>query len=111
MVMLATVEVTKDRLNIDTDDDDAKVGGYIEAASASVIRHLKDQADVLLDLDTGGDLTTGSVVPAEIETATIILVGYWYRNPDGDPDKDFEGDELPRPVKAILKMLRDPTLA
>jgi hypothetical protein len=111
VVALVTLESTKARLNISTDDDNDALEGYIEAASGAVINYLKDQAEELLDLDTSGDITTTTEVPAVIATATIMLVGYWYRNPDADPDGDFEMGYLPKPVMALLYPLRDPALA
>ncbi|TPJ76197.1 phage gp6-like head-tail connector protein [Mesorhizobium sp. B2-6-3] len=111
MVALVTLETVKERLRIDTTDDDGALSGYIESASAAVINYLKGQAEVLLDLDSGGELPSGVEVPPLIATATVILVGYWYRNPDSDPDKDFEMGYLPKPVTALLYPLRDPALA
>jgi hypothetical protein len=108
---LVSVQEVKGRLHIDTNDDDAALLGYIEAASAAVISYLKGQADSLLDLDSGGSPSPDAVVPAVISTAVIMLVGYWYRNPDGDPDKDFERGYLPKPVTALLYPLRDPAIA
>lgn len=109
MVALVTLEETKSRLRIDHNDDDTTLEGYIEAASGSVINYLKGQAEVLLDLDSGGDLPSGAEVPAVIQTAVILLVGYWY-DPI-EPNKDFERGYLPMPVTAILYPLRDPALA
>lgn len=112
MVALVTLDRVKEALRIDTDDDDDLLEQMlIPAASKQIIRHLKSRAEEYLDLDSGGELVSGAEVPADIEAATVFLVGYWYRNPDSDPDKDYEGDELPRQVKAMLKMLRDPALA
>jgi uncharacterized phage protein (predicted DNA packaging) len=109
MVALVELEDTKQRLRIDTDDDDGILTGYIEAASAAVINYLKDQADELLVLE--GSPSPEVEVPPVIVTATILLVGYFYRNPDADPDKEFEMGYLPKPVMALLYPLRDPALA
>lgn len=96
MVALVSVDRVKSALRIDHDDDDEILTDtYIPAASDRIIRHLKGRAEALLNLDSGGDLASGSEVPPEIEMATIMLVGYWHRNPNADPDKDFDGDELP----------------
>lgn len=111
MVALVTLTEVKSRLRIETNDDDAMLVGYVEAASASVINYLKAQADVLLDLDSSGDLPSGSDVPSVIQAATIMLVGYFYRNPDSDPDKDYDMGFLPKPVMALLYPLRDPACA
>lgn len=111
MVALVTIQQVKQVLRIDTDDDDAMLGLLIGAASRRVIQHLKGQAAAILDLDSGGDLESGASVPDDVSLATIMLVGYLYRNPDQDPERDFELGKLPLPVKAILYMLRDPALA
>lgn len=108
---LVSLDMVKARLHIDSDDDDAALLGYIEASSAAVINYLKGRAEELLELDSGGALVPGSTVPPVIATATIMLVGYLYRNPDQDPDKDFEMGYLPRPVMALLYPMRDPALA
>ena len=110
-VALATLERVKSALRIDTDQDDALLDAYILAASAAVIAYLKGQADVLLDLDTGGSMPSGFEVPPAIEIATVILVGHFYREPDGDTEKAFEQGYLPKPVTALLYPLRDPALA
>lgn len=111
MVALVTVERVKSALRIDTDQDDSLLEAYIQAASAAVIAYLKAQASVLLDLDTGGDIPSGFEVPPTIQTATIILVGHFYREPDGNTDDAFERGYLPKPVTALLYPLRDPALA
>lgn len=111
MVALVTLGRLKEALRIDSDDEDGILGLYIDAASLSVISYLKGQADVVLGLDSGGDIPSGAEVPEPIQLATIVLVGHIYRNPDGDPDKDFEHGYLPRPVTALLYPYRDPALA
>jgi hypothetical protein len=121
MVALVTLDRVKMALRIGAIDE-ASGGGftvlaheddailtelYIPAASAAVIDHLKSQAEVLLDLDSGGDMPSGAEVPEAIQMATILLIGSWYDN----PREDFGDNELPAPVKAILRPLRDPALA
>ena len=104
-----TLEETKAALRIDHDDDDTLLSALIEAATGAVINYLKSAADEYLD--SGGSVPSGEDIPPVIKTATIILVGYLYRNPDQDPDKDFERGYLPAPVTALLYPLRDPALA
>lgn len=111
MTRLVSLDITKKALNVTNDEDDEILTVYIEAASAAVIAYLKGRADEILDLDSGGDLVSGSVVPANVEMATIYLVGHFYREPDSDTDKAFEQGYLPRPVTALLYPLRDPALA
>lgn len=110
MVALVTLQQVKEVLRIDEDDDDAMLTLMIGAASRRVIQHLKGQASVVLDLDSGGDPVSGGV-PDDVALATIMLVGYFFKNQDQDPEGDFQLGKLPLPVKAILYMLRDPTIA
>lgn len=91
---VVSVEEVKKRLRIDTDDDDSVLEGYISAASKAVEAYLKYEFE--------------SPIDSRIITAIIILVGYWYREPDGDSDKAFEMGYLPKPVMSILYPMRDP---
>ena len=109
MAAFVTLAEVKDRLRIDGPDDDASLEGLIEAATGAIINHLKSAAVPYLDED--GEVPANVEVPAVVKTATIILVGYLYRNPDQDPDRDFDGPNLPGPVRALLNPLRDPALA
>lgn len=110
MVALVTKEQVKAALRIDTTDDDAHLTLLIGAASNRIISFLKGRADEVLNLDSAGELTSAGI-PDEVTVATIMLVGYLYRNPDQDRDGDFELGQLPKPVKSLLYMLRDPALA
>lgn len=111
MVALVSLDLVKDALRIDTTDDDTLLSAYILAASAAVISYLDTRADAVLDLDSGGDLPSGAEVPEQVQVATILLVGHFYREPDGDTEKAFERGYLPKPVTALLYPLRDPALA
>lgn len=110
MVALVTIQQVKEVLRIDEDDDDAMLTLMIGAASRRIIQHLKGRAEVVLDLDSGGDPVSGGV-PDDVALATIMLVGYFFKNQDQDPEGDFQLGKLPLPVKAVLYALRDPTLA
>jgi len=113
MTSLVTVNRCKAALNIDhTDDDAVKLPLLIAAASGAVINYLKGQAAEIMDLDainsSPADLDS---VPEEVAMATILLVGQFYREPDGDAEKAFERGYLPMPVTALLYPLRDPAVA
>jgi uncharacterized phage protein (predicted DNA packaging) len=110
MPALVTLEQVKAGLRIDTDDDDDHLTLLIGAASNRVVSFLKGRADEVLDLDSAGEPSSAGI-PDEVTVACIMLVGYFYRNPDQDPDGDFDLGQLPRPVKSLLYMLRDPALA
>lgn len=72
MLDLATVKM---HLRVDGDEEDALIGGYIEAAKAHVEQHCDRK------------LVEGEPVdPAEmsltrdVEQAILLLVGHWYAN-------------------------------
>jgi len=104
MVALASLDRVKAALRVDSADDDAVLGLYIEAASAAVINYLKDRAKDYL-----GDGSDAEIAP-ELQVATIMLVGHFYKEPDGDAEKAFARGYLPAPVTALLCPLRDPAL-
>lgn len=109
---LTSVDHVKRALRIDTSDDDTLLDMYVQAASQAVIVYLNEQAtEILGDLTTLEDSPSDVTVPADIEQATAMLVGHWYRQPDGDTDKEFEDGGMPRVVKALLWQRRDPALA
>lgn len=110
---LVTLDQVKQALRVDGDDDDSTLTLYITAASRAVARYLGQRVDETLSLansppDSPPD---PELVPEDVVIATLLLVGHWYRNPDGDPDNAFERGYLPRPVTALLFPLRDPALA
>jgi hypothetical protein len=113
-MMLVSLKQAKDHLNIDTDDKDDDVYQKIFGASAMVVNYLKSAADVFLD--TNGEPEMDSMnepvgVPDEVQSATLLMIGYLYRDRDGDTDKAYEMGYLPRPVTAILTPLRKPAMA
>jgi hypothetical protein len=111
MVALVTLDRVKNALRVETADDDDLLGAYILAASQAVIGYLKGRAEEVMDLDSSGDLPPESDAPEVIQVATIMLVGHFYREPDGDTEQAFERGYLPKPVTALLCAFRDPALA
>ncbi|KFB10340.1 head-tail connector protein [Nitratireductor basaltis] len=119
MVALVSLDMVKRALRIgDLDEngdplpseDDVLLETYIAAASAAVINYLKGQAEAVLNLDSSGELPSGAEVPSEVQMACILLVGHFYREPDGDAEDAFEHGYLPKPVISLLYPLRDPAL-
>lgn len=122
MIALATVAETKAALRIDSDDllSDASIAALLEVASESVVAYLKRRViRVTTDADASPpetevamDLTASPpLVPARVRQAVIMLVGYLYRAPDANPDKEWTHGNLPMPVMSLLYQLRDPAVA
>lgn len=115
MKMLISLEQGKQHLRVDNDDEDNDITLKIKGASASVLRYLK--AEGIADfVDSSGQLpedSNGVVidVPNEVESATLLMLGYLYRQRDNDDQHEYETGYLPRPVTAILYGRRDPALA
>lgn len=113
MVMLVTLQQAKDHLRVDTDDGDSDLSLKIEAASGAVLNYIRSGADIFLDstgepaLDSNG----GAIgIPREVQQATLLLLGYFYRDRDADSEKAYEMGYLPRPVTALLYPHRDPVV-
>lgn len=106
---LATLDQVKSMLRIDGNDSDGSLQIMIAAASQAVLGYLKTATEgspPLIDF-----VSSPQVIPERVTYATIMLVGYMYRNPDGDPDRDYQQGYLPMPVVSLLYTLRDPALA
>lgn len=115
----------KHHLGMDHDEDDSLIEIYIKAASAAVKNYLKsalpfeverDQfgnpvldssGERVLITDTAGDY----VISSEVVSATLILIGHFYKDRDNNADGAFEQGYLPKPVTALLYPLRDPACA
>lgn len=116
--MLVTLEQAKSHLRIDTNAGDPDLTLMIEGASGAILNHLQGgnrfvqevdgQGSPVFDED-GGPVYTDVVLP-EVKSATLLLVGYLNKDRDTDKDHEYEYGVLPRPVTALLAMLRKPTL-
>lgn len=105
MVMLVTLEEAKIHVRADGDDD-SDLTIKIHAASGAVINYLKRPAFIGAD-----GLVDESAVPYEVKAATLLMVGYFYKDRDNDENEEYQTGYLPRPVTALLYPLRDPALA
>jgi hypothetical protein len=92
------------------DDDDAILEAYIDAASEAVVNYLGGRADIVIP-GLAESPQTEDGCPRVVEQAVILLVGFWYREPDGDAEQVFDRGYLPKPVTALLYPLRDPAIA
>lgn len=118
-MMLVSLSKGKDHLRVDHDAEDSIIELYIKAASKAVLNYLKDGKDAFLDstnLDSSGEVEVDSDgepvgIPFEVQAATLIMLGYLYKNRDNNDGYDGASGQgvLPLPVTALLYMLRDPT--
>ena len=120
-----TLERAKQHLGMDHDEDDDLIDAYLTAASGSVKNYLKSASAYEVERDSNDDPVTDSsgdpvyvldsnddkVVRLEVQQATLIMLGFLYKDRDENPDSAFEQGYLPRPVTALLYPLRDPALA
>lgn len=114
MIMLVTLEQASDHLRRDMDDGaENDLILKIEGASGAVLNYLKSTSPYVLD-DAGlpvKDDDNVLIVRPEVKNATLLMVGYLYKNRDNDEKHEYEMGYLPRPVMALLYPLRDPALA
>jgi hypothetical protein len=113
MFMLVSLTRVKQALHIEHTDDDLWLPVLISAASRAVVRHLGSQAGALLQIDSPPNSPTDDLddVPEDIALAVIMLTGIMYRSTDQDIENAFADGELPNPVRAMLRLMRDPTMA
>jgi hypothetical protein len=108
---LVSLTQAKDHLRIDSSAEDSYLGLMIRASSAAVLNYIRSGADLFTDsagdvyLDSAGDPID---VPEDVQAATLLLLGFMYRNRDENPDGAFERGYLPMPVTALLYPYRDP---
>lgn len=119
---LITLAQARAHVRVDHTVEDSQIEEFIEAASAAVVNYLKSGADTFLNTlglpeeiwsADSPPVVADYIVPAEVKAAVKILVGYFFRNRDGnDPAADgWQQGYLPPPVTALLYPLRDPALA
>lgn len=110
MTLLVTLDQAKAHLRIDTAYEDADLTLKIHAASSAVMNYLKS-AIIFEPVLVEGVLTYSTTVKFEVQAAVLLMLGYLYKDRDGDPDREYEPGMLPRPVTALLYPLRTPSLA
>ena len=113
MVMLVSLAQAKEHLRVDDADNDNDLTLKVHAASAAVLNYIRNGADVFTDssgepiVDSNGNPIG---IPYDVQAATLLMLGYLYKDRDGDPDKAYEMGYLPRPVTALLYVYRVPSL-
>lgn len=114
-MILVTLQQASDHLRRDTSADDNDLLLKVMAASAAVMNYI--QGPGITDFtDSAGDIIEDSngdplFVPYDIQAATLLLIGYFYKDRDENADGAFDRGYLPMPVTALLTPYRDPSLA
>lgn len=112
-MMLISLEQGKRHLRVILDDPDenADIELKIQAASAAVLKYLKSRTNEFLDssgfieYDSDGEPVG---VPANVQAATLLMLGYLYKDRDNNAEQAYQQGYLPAPVTALLYPDRDP---
>lgn len=113
MVMLVSLQQARDHLRSDATDDDSDLTLKIHAASAAVLNYIRNGADIFTDSSGEPILDSNGApigIPYEVQAATLLMIGYLYKDRDSDPDKAYEYGYLPKPVMSLLYPHRVPSL-
>lgn len=103
----------KARLRIDNDDEDGDLNDMIEQCTAVITAYLKlpgayQNTSGVIPTDTSGDPVG---VPKEVQLSTLLLIGFMYRDRDGNDMANWQQGYLPWQVTAPIYHLRDPAMA
>lgn len=123
-MMYVTLDRAKRHLNMDHDQDDVLIEAYIAAASEAVKNYLKSASPYEIErdsnddpiLDSSGDPTYvvdssgDKLVKYSVQAATLLQLGFLYKDRDENADGAYNMGFLPKPVTALLYPLRDPAL-
>lgn len=112
-MMLVSLEQGKRHLRVILDDPDenADIELKIKGASQAVLDYLKSRADEFLD--SAGEVEVDSEnepvgIPENVQAATLLMLGYLYKDRDNNADSAYQQGYLPAPVTALLYPRRDP---
>lgn len=109
-MMFVTLEQARAHLRSDTTADDNDVILKIEAATEACLDYMEDGADGFVNtanMDSAGNPIT---VPRKVQAATLLMLGYLFKDRDNDENHEYEMGYLPRPVMALLYSYRTPTV-
>ena len=123
-MMYVTLERGKQHLNMDHDLDDVLITAYIGAASEAVKNYLKSASPYEIERDSNDDPILDSsgdpiyvvdsnddkVVRYAVQAATLLQLGFLYKDRDENAGGAYDMGYLPKPVTALLYALRDPAL-
>lgn len=120
--MYVTLERAKQHLNMDHDQDDVLIEAYIRASSEAVKNYLKSASPYEVERDSNDDPIYDSsgdpiyaqdsngdkIVRYAVQAATLLQLGFLYKDRDENADGAYDMGYLPKPVTALLYPLRDP---
>lgn len=123
-MMYVTLARAKQHLNMDHDLDDPLIEAYIGAASEAVKNYLKSASPYEVERDSNDDPVLDSsgdpiyavdssgdkIVRYAVQAATLLQLGFLYKDRDENADGAYDMGYLPKPVTALLYPLRDPAL-
>lgn len=121
-MMYVTLQRAKQHLNMDHDQDDVLIEAYIGAASEAVKNYLKSASPYEVERDSNDDPIVDSSgdpiyvvdssgdkqVKYAVQAATLLQLGFLYKDRDENSDGAYSMGYLPKPVTALLYSLRDP---
>lgn len=124
-MMYVTLDRAKRHLNMDHDQDDILIEAYIGAASEAVKNYLKSASPYEVERDSNDDPILDSSgdpmyvvdssgdkqVKYAVQAATLLQIGFLYKDRDENADGAYAMGYLPKPVTALLFPLRDPACA
>jgi hypothetical protein len=123
-MMYVTLARAKQHLNMDHDLDDPLIEAYIGAASEAVKNYLKSASPYEVERDSNDDPILDSsgdpiyavdsngdkIVRYAVQAATLLQLGFLYKDRDENAGEAYQMGFLPKPVTALLYPLRDPAL-
>ncbi|MFS7244783.1 head-tail connector protein [Rahnella inusitata] len=107
MIELVTLEQAKLHLRVDEDYGDADLTLKIQGGSAAILSYTQGSRDKIVDAQ--GVLIEGEEL-RRVQTAMLVLLGYFYRNRGGEEEEKLQQGELPFAVTMLIYDLRRPTI-
>jgi hypothetical protein len=112
-MMLVSLQQAKDHLNEIGDDRDDEITLKIKGASRMIYRYIQDGSVIILEStnEPAQDSEGNPIVDEDIQTATLMMVGYLMKNKDEDSEKAWELGKFPNAVTAQIYHLRRLSMA
>lgn len=113
-MMFVTLDQAKEHVREACDAEDSDITLKIEGASQMIANYLQSAINPFIE-STGEPYYNAdgvaTLLPADIKTATLVLIGYLFRNRDEDPEKAFTLGNLPPAVTAQIYHRRPLSMA